>query len=104
VSKSALIATGKNKTDESTGTYQKIITATTKASRTKKIKNNHVKTAEQDGFSREVDFCQYGFGGIEGADRALNRIDEDLPQQRAHHGKGGIGHASADDGSRQKKK
>ena len=65
----------------------------------KKIENNHVKTTEQDGFSREVDFCQHGLGGIEGADRALDGIDEDLPQKRAHHGEGRIGNTCAADGN-----
>jgi len=63
----------------------------------KKIENNHVKTTEQDGFSREVDFCQHGFGGVEGADRTLNRIDENLPQQCAHHSESRIGYAGASD-------
>ena len=63
----------------------------------KKIEDDHVKTSEQDGFSRKVDFCQHGFGGVEGADRALDGIDENLPQECAHHGEGGIGNTCAAD-------
>jgi hypothetical protein len=62
-----------------------------------KIEHDHVETAEEDGFAGEIDFCEHGLGGIEGIRRALDGIHEDLPQERAHHGEGGIRDAGAGD-------
>ena len=63
-----------------------------------KVKHHHVKTSEQDGLTGKVDFCQHGLGGVEGIWRAHDRVHEDLPEQRAQHGKGGIGNPGAGDG------
>ena len=62
-----------------------------------KVEYHHVETAEEDGFAGEIDFCEHGLGGVEGIRRALDGIDENLPQECAHHCKGRIWDSRAGD-------
>ena len=62
-----------------------------------KVEHHHVKTSEQNGLTGKVDFCQHGLGGVEGIWGTHDGIDENLPQECAHHGEGGIRNARAGD-------